>query len=438
MKLNSPIKTHKMAGSYRRIRRNQQNLKAPGTYNQPHIQIARPATIIAPLCIINIMEKKTLIQSVLNLLVLLGITTMLFLYTSGYRLSRTEDATLNMERTGMISAKSIPNGANVYLNGVLMTATDATISGIEPGIHTLKITRSGFVTWTKEVEVFPELVTDITAVLVSQSPRLEPLTNTGALYPSMSPSLTKLAFFSKEAENSGVRIISLAQNGLSLFRTTPAAIVKDTPRQIFSSGRNIEWSPDEKNLLVEVDDDIYYLVDLTTGLAETTSSPELIKESWAEKLAEKRADFIRRLDISEEIKTLALSTESLWSPDEKKFLYTNQVGDQLEYRVYNIEKPLPVGEQVETLVFTTNANDPQPYISWYADSYHLILTDKIPNEENRGSISIIRIDGTNKTEIYNSILYADMAYSSPSGDKIIILTSFKSGEQIDLYTVSIR
>jgi hypothetical protein len=35
-------------------------------------------------------------------------------------------------------------------------------------------------------------------------------------------------------------------------------------------------------------------------------------------------------------------------------------------------------------------------------------------------------------------LYSDRAFSTPGGDKIIILTSFKSGDQTDLYTVSIR
>jgi hypothetical protein len=384
------------------------------------------------------MEKKALFQSVLNLSVILGITTMLFLYTSGYRLSRTDGSTINLERTGMISAKSNPNGASVYLNGVLITATDDTISGVEPGIHNLKILKKGFVPWTKDIEVFPELVTDITAVLVSQTPRLEPLTNTGALHPSMSPSLTKLAFFSKETDSSGIRVISLGQNGISLFRTTPLTIVKDTPRQIFSSGKSIEWSPDEKNLLIEADNDLYYLVDLSSGVAETTTSPALIKEGWAEKLATKRVDFIQRLTIPDDIKTLATSNKSLWSPDEKKFLYTNQTGDELEYRVYNIESPLPVGEKVETVVFKTKATDPQPKVTWYADSYHLILTEKLEENDNRGVINIIRIDGTNKTEIYNNILFSDYAYSTPSGDKIIILTSFKSGEQIDLYTVSIR
>ncbi|HLC93655.1 MAG TPA: PEGA domain-containing protein [Patescibacteria group bacterium] len=385
------------------------------------------------------MIRKNWYQSFLSGLILIGITTLLYLYSAGYRLTRSqENKTIDLSQTGMISAKSIPEGSSVYLNGILLTATNDTISGIEPGIHNIKIIKKGFVTWAKDIEVFSELVTDITAVLVSQSPRLEPLTNTGARNPTISSSLSKLAYFSKDGENSGIRIISLAGEGLSLFRSTPATVLKDTPRIIYSNGKSIEWSPDEKNLLVEGEDGTFYLVDLGAEAATVTSSPEEIKKAWIDKLNKTRQDFIQKLDIPEEIRNLATSINTLWSPDEKKFLYSRPNGQDLEYIVYNLEKPIPVGEKVENIAFTTKASDPQPRITWYADSFHLILTEGNIDTEKRGVVSLIRIDGTNKTELYNNTLMTDKVYSSPAGDKIIILTSFKSGEQTDLYTVSIR
>ena len=137
-------------------------------------------------------------------------------------------------------------------------------------------------------------------------------------------------------------------------------------------------------------------------------------------------------------KKLAILPKTLWAPDEKKFLYVLQNGEQLEYRVYNLEKPLPVGEKQENLVFVTNVSDKQPKVSWYADSFHLILVEGDTENEHKGIISLIRIDGTNKTEIYNNTLYSDSVFSTPGGDKVIILTSFKSGNQTSLYTVVIR
>ena len=99
---------------------------------------------------------------------------------------------------------------------------------------------------------------------------------------------------------------------------------------------------------------------------------------------------------------------------------------------------MPIGEKTESLVLTTNIEAPQPKIKWYTDSFHLILVEGDIENEKKGTVSLIRIDGSNKTEIYNNTLYSDLAFSSPGGEKVIILTSFKSGGQTDLYTVSIR
>lgn len=379
--------------------------------------------------------NRSSIHTILTLLAIMFSTTVLFLYTSGFRIEKKEEK-IDVKQTGMISAKSVPEGASVYLDDVLTTATNDTIPGINPGKHILRIYKKGFVEWSKEIEVFTELVTDMTAVLVSQTARLEPLTNTGASFPQIAPSLSKIAFFSKDPTNSGISIIALSQGGINIFRSNPATI-KDTTKVKFSNGKSIEWSPDEKNILVNIDNS-YYLIDVTKDTIETTAAADKVRLSWATELAKKRQDFIEKIDIPEDIRKMATSSKSVWAPDEKKFLYTLQMADKLEYRVYNMEKPLPVGEKPDNLVFTTSAKDTQPAVTWYADSFHLVITDGNADKDKKGSISIIRIDGTNKTEIYNNTLYSNKVFSAPGGDKLIILTSFKSGNITDLYTVGIR
>ena len=386
------------------------------------------------------MEKlKSTFQTVVSLAILFGISTVLYLYTSGYRLERMGNNAIDITKTGMVSAKSFPESANVYLNGILVSATNDTISGISPGEHKLKILKKGFVEWTKEIEVFPELVTDITAVLVSQSPRLEPLTNTGAKAPSISPSLNKLAYFSSDDEDPGIWVIPLSSpGGISLFRSNPTIAIKDTRFTKYSWGENIEWGPEENQLLVKGTNEVFYLVDLELNTAQTTGSPELVRETWGDILLEKRTDFVEKLEIDEGIKALAISDKTMWSPDEKKIFYAAAAGDQTQYKVYNFEKPLPIGEKVETIVFETNSANPQPIFSWYSDSFHLIMVEGDVASENEGTISLIRIDGTNKAEIYNNTLHLDKVFSTPGGDKVIMLTSYKSSGQTDLYTVSIR
>jgi hypothetical protein len=384
------------------------------------------------------MKKLGLLETVLTIVIILGITTGLFLYTKGYRLNKDTQKPIDFQKTGMVSAKSLPEGASVYIDDKLVTATNSTLSGIEPGEHVLKIIKKGYVDWQKNITVYEDLVTDITAVLVSQSPRIEPLTNTGAKVPSISPSLSKLAYFSNDAEKPGVWLIPLSNGNISFFKGTPSVELEDTKFVKYSQGEGIEWSPDERKLMIQGVNKLYYVLDLATNTAETTTSPDLLRKEWQEKLNQTRTDFMAKVEVPENMRQMAVSNKAIWAPDEKKFLYTTQNGDQLEYKVYNFEKPLPVGEKAETTVFTTNIKDAQPKVSWYSDSFHLVMVEGDIQNEKRGKISLIRIDGTNKTEIYNNTLLSDYVFSTPSGDKVIIVTSFKSGEQADLYTVSIR
>jgi hypothetical protein len=415
------------------------------------------------------MNKNYLLRTLITGLIIVLISTVLYLYTAGYRLQREEEEPVDIRVTGMISAKSIPESASVYLDDELVTATDDSIPGIPPGNYNLKIKKSGFTTWEKEIEVFPELVTDITAILISETPRIEPLTNTGARDPVMSPSLSALAYFSKDEENPGVWVMPLLYNRLNFFSSAPEVVLEDTNYVKFSEGLNIEWAPNEKEILVEQSENSYYLVDLVDDSAMSVSNVEEIRKEWQEKLNEDREDFMskaeNKIDISEEMKEIALDSETSWAPDGKKFLYTQTNNEgMLEYRVFNMERPLPVGEKVENIVLTTNPSEEQPKLSWYSDSFHLIVLEggpKTPSEkldasptaanttegeeaeETRpvgeiGTISLIRIDGTNKTEIYNNIIYSDRVFSSPGGDKVVLLTSFKSEAETNLYTVSIR
>ena len=384
-------------------------------------------------------KLKILLQTILTVLLIIGLTTTLYLYTAGFRLHKDGiDNRIDLTKTGMVGAKSVPDSANVYLDGKLVAATDDNVPGVAPGVHKLQISKKGYITWEKEIEVFEELVTDITAVLISQSPRLEPLTNTGAREPQISPSLNQIAYFSSDDTKPGVWIMPIGGAALNIFRSTPTVALEDTRFTKYSEGLGIEWSPKEDSLLVEGKGGVHYLVDLEENTAETTASPQLVRQTWEDELLKKRTDLLEELEITQDIKKIATSSDTVWAPDGKKFLYTTQVGNSIEYRVYNLEDPLPIGEKVENLVFTRTTNEAQPQLSWYADSFHLVMVEGDVQNDQRGQVSLIRIDGTNKTEIYNNTLYSDRAFSAPGGDKIIIVTSFRSGNQTDLYTVGIR
>lgn len=382
-------------------------------------------------------------SKVLVVIILFGSTTLLYLFLAGWRPNLNLSTgylkpTVEVNQTGMISAKSFPEGATVYLNGKLINATDTTIAGMKPGKHNLKIVKNGYVDWEKEIEVFPELVTDITAVLITQTPRIEPLTNTGSKYPVLSHSLEKIAFFSKDTESPGVWVLPLSGNSLNFFRNSAKNILKDNNFITYSDGVSLAWSPDEDQLLIELKDSKFFLLDINSNNVTPVTKPNDLKDTWNTKISKKREDFISQLDLPKEIIKIASDQNTLWSPDNLKFIYTTKENGKIKYNMYSMEKPLPVGEKTESVVFEYDEKAQQPKISWYSDSFHLILVEDYNQKDNRGKISIVRIDGTNKTEIFNNTLFSDRVYSSPDGNKLIVLTSFKSSGQTDLYTIGIK
>lgn len=377
------------------------------------------------------MKLHPIITLALTVSILIGLTTFTVLYAEGWRFNT---QTKTIQKTGMLAIRSIPEGAKVYLNNKVLTATNDTIQSLTPGNYSVKVQKDGFEVWTKELDVYPELVTDITAVLVSQSPRIEPLTNTGVSTFTLSSSLDKIAYSTKNTERPGIWMFPLSNITLNLFKTNPNLIAEDTEETSYSNAENIWWSPDDSEILVQMNKEGYYLIDLqrqgSIPLAVTTSEP--IFEKWKKEKLKKRTAFLEKQEIDKELKEIALNDSTIWSPDDKKILYLKYFGDMVEINIFNMEDPLPVSETRKYTTYRTKRSTLKN-ISWYPDSYHLILLED-------KTISIIRIDGTNKTEVFsaNGNLISDNVFPSPWGDKIIILASFKQNALPDLYAVGIR
>lgn len=377
------------------------------------------------------MKIKPIVTIIITMVSLSLITAVTVLYSEGWRFNTKNKV---LQKTGMLAIRSTPEGAKVYLNEKTATATNDTIPSLTPGMYEIKVEKEGFEVWKKDIEIFPELVTDITAILVSQSPRIEPLTNTGVKIFSLSSSLDKLAYIPLNTEKMGIWVLPLSGATLNLFRTNPNLIAQDDTEHIYSSAENIWWSPDDSEMLIQINKEGFYLIDMQKQIKEPLeiNDPEAIFEKWEQEKAKKRKAFLEKQEISTELTNIALDKNTIWSPDEKKFLYLKDYGDIVEIEIYNMEDPLPVGEKKQYTTYRTK-KDYLKNLSWYPDSCHLILLEGT-------TISLIRIDGTNKTEIFtaNGSLASEKIFPAPWGDKVIILASFKQNTAPDLYSVGIR
>jgi len=78
-------------------------------------------------------------------------------YSLGYHIDYRE---LKVFKTGIISIKSQPAGASVFVNGAsIAQETPARIEELKPGIYKVEVRREGFFPWQKDLAVRPNMVT---------------------------------------------------------------------------------------------------------------------------------------------------------------------------------------------------------------------------------------------------------------------------------------
>jgi hypothetical protein len=391
---------------------------------------------------------RHLITKITTAFVLIFITVLTVLYSEGWRINylssftdiqnTTDNDTIL--KTGMIAVRSIPDGAKVYVNDQLITATDDTITNLNPDKYTIKVEKEGYEVWAKEINVYSDLVTDITAVLVLQSPKLEPLTSLDVKTFSLSNNQNNIVFTSGNSTQPGLWILPLNRTGINLFRNEAQVIAQDTATAKSSMAVDVKWSIDDENIIMQNPEATYTIFDISSDrITNSTMAKDLAQfekeknEEWANDFLEAKTLIVEGQKAPEYILQEMPTTMGNWAPDNEKFFMIREN----KLVVYNSETPLPVGEKriYETI---PNLDPTNTKVYWYSDSYHFIVVERDREKGNYYTISLLRIDGTNKTAIYSGTLASDKAYPSPAGDKIIVLTSLKENNATNLYSIGLR
>jgi len=337
-----------------------------------------------------------------------------------------------IKKTGMILAQSTPAEAKVYLDGKLVETTNAVLESLNPGPHNLKIEREGFCSWSKEIQVYKGLITEVNALLIPTSPPLNPLTRTGIEIAQASPTGEKIAYTSRESTPQGVWILDLAPSALlSAIQENPKIIAKDTSKRKYSLAENLTWDPKEQELLITLNPQGHILTELKNGTnMEATTSAKPTLQNWAIDEKALKEKWSKRIFLPKSMEKVAVASDTIWSPDRKRFLYKEERGDYKEWHVFNGEKPLGVGHKRNYTPVKFKKDVPAK-VSWHSTSNHLII-----EEEN--SISMAAIDGTNKKVVYSGKLEAFQTTPTPDGANLIILTSFRENEPPNLYMIGLR
>lgn len=364
------------------------------------------------------MSKRFLITiaTILTIVISAGIA---IFFAKGYSISTKEKRIVG---TGIVTIKSEPDAASVYLDGHLTTATNATISSLSPKNYSLKVIKEGFIPWEKEVEVKEGLVNEIKVTLFPAIPTIYPLAFTGVEDPVLSPDGAKLAYLvpsSSSARKNGIWVWTMVNN-------QPIAFVRSSePHQIASntildfSKATLRWSPDSKQVLATVENNSYLLESETLNNEPRDITPILSStlSGWEEDSnAKNEARVLAIKDINLR-KVASGSAKVSWSPDETKFMAEGVDG----FKVYDLE------EKSQYSLPAARAH------LWLPDSRHIILIEE-------GTISLIEFDSTNKAVIYAGTFADNFVFPWPDSSRLVIISSFPTptASQPNLYGINLR
>jgi len=364
-------------------------------------------------------------------------------------------------------ATSLPDGAQLWVDGKLKSATDATIY-LSPDTYDVEIRMDGFFTWKKSLLIKKELVTKADAYLFTAFPDLKALTFTGATNPVISPDGLKVVYAveSASAGKQGLWLLDLADRPLGLART-PRQIVSSTNLSSAFTQAEYKWSIDSKQLLISIPIKTTtsskmqtFLVDtdrLNTeaNLTDVTTSYETVVDRW-----QKEEDLQFQAQLAKVPPKLLTAIEGKtkdlqFSLDETKILYMATASAQIpenivpplpaastqpeernlqpgKIYIYDLKEDrnfsLPVPKETQIVLPPKSSS---PKISWFPTSRHLFLVQK-------DKISIFEYDGTNNVDVFTAQFEDHFAFPFPAGNRILVLATIGKETPPNLYAVTIH
>lgn len=402
------------------------------------------------------MRKQLFISLSIILFLLVG-TSLVALYGKGYRFG-ISGGKPGISGTGMLVATSNPDGAQVFIDGHLTTATNNTIN-LFPGTYTVRIFKDGYFAWEKKIKVEKEVVSKAEAVLFSTAPKLESISVTGANNPVLDPTQTRLAFTiaSQSARKNGIYVLDMSTRPVLILQSSSTQIADDTV-DTFSTA-TIAWSPDGKQLLATITNSLTspttYLLSasgMNTSPQDITATLTQMQSEWEEEEAVNHKT--RMNGLPTKLQNTIVENFSLvaWSLEETKILYQASRSATLPLiivpRLIGVDATPEDRSIKEGQFYVYDSKEDKNYsidgvkglakedavksLRWLPDSRHLLYVhDK--------RIDIMEYDGKNLVTIYAGPFLDKYVFPFSNISKIVILTNLGNpGIPANLYTIGIK
>ncbi|MBI3985033.1 MAG: PEGA domain-containing protein [Candidatus Levybacteria bacterium] len=400
------------------------------------------------------MRKQLIISLVLVGLMILA-TAAVILYGMGYRFSLNKGNPA-VSGTGLLVATSAPDGAQVFINDHLTTATDNTIN-LEPGEYNIRIFKDGYFPWQKKITIKKEVVSKADALLLPAAPKLESITNTGVLNAVIDPTKTKLAYSvaSQSALKNGIYVLDMTLRPILTLQSASTQIATDTVTSFSKS--TLKWSPDSKQLLASfgnpsIADYLLSASVLNSNPQDVTETLLTVNSAWQRLRDEKKVALNNSLP--RKLRPIVSQYFNVidWSDDETKVLYSASISGTLPIVInpplIGVDSTPEQRNIEEDAIYVYDIKEDRNYkildnmplvdegsslpLMWFPDSKHLVFV-------HNGKIDIMEYNALNQTTIYAGPFVDNFVFPWPDASKIVILTNLGNPAiNPNLYTISLK
>lgn len=377
----------------------------------------------------------------------------------GYRF---DTKNIGLRPTGILVATSSPDGAQIFVNGQLESATNATVN-LPPDTYDVEIRKDSFLTWRKRLTIKKEEVTKVDAILFPAAPSLSALTFGGAINPISSPDGSRIVFGvpsqgNGEATKTGIWTMDLG--------TLPIGFSSD-PRQITNfppENATWSWSPDSRQVLVNSSSGTYLLSSGSTTLDSSLVNIkgvrlEKLQAEWDKERLARKKDDLDQLPVEMRDLVARKAIDFMLSPDEAKILYiasgSATLKDQLIPQIpgsstQKQDRAIKTGQtyvydikedrnfyitDVKTVLSLSDLekNKDASLVSWFPTSKNIVLAEN-------DKVTIMDYDSTNRQVVWSGPYVRPYAIPSPNGNRLLLLTPLGAGSPNfpNIYALSLK
>ncbi|MDR1033118.1 MAG: PEGA domain-containing protein [Candidatus Nomurabacteria bacterium] len=192
--------------------------------------------------------NKVIIANTVMVLAVVLIVSVLVLITMGYSLTRDG----RVEQTGLVQLASVPSSATVRVDGETQFSKTTTKATLTPGEHSFAISRDGYDTWSKKVNVQPGRVLwlNYTRLLPNKKTN-KTVKSYETLYKMSTSPKAQYILFLWPAPELTAQLIDVRSDDVKVQDLQPATFFTDLGAEGIQHDLQIkEWNKDENKVLV--------------------------------------------------------------------------------------------------------------------------------------------------------------------------------------------